>query len=144
MHSGQIECENRASDGETRRGSRTAKYDKGSDFKQQLSIAAAINESPNLYAADGRREPARIVIVGDTDFATNAHIHRGANADFFVNAVDWLAKREELISVRSTPVQENRLNLSSRTQKGIFWILMGFMPGMLGLLGAFVAWRRRR
>ncbi len=119
------------------------RFDSEQDHRGDLSIAVAVNEPPNLYAADGRREPARLVVVGDTDFATNAHLHRGANADLVLNSVDWLARREELIAVRALEPEVRRLSLSARDQTALYWMSLGAMPGLVGVLGAVVSWRRR-
>jgi P-type Ca2+ transporter type 2C len=128
---------------ETNRQATVAEFNEGEDGQGEYAVATAVDEPPNLYAADGRREPARLIVVGDTDFATNVHLSRGANTQFLLNAVDWLARREELIAVRAKTPETPRLTLSATSQSGLFWLSMGALPGFVGLLGAVVALRRR-
>jgi ABC-type uncharacterized transport system involved in gliding motility auxiliary subunit len=119
------------------------RFDAGQDRQGELSVAAAVDEPPNLYAADGRREPARLVVIGDVDFATNAHLNKSGNADLVLNSVDWLARREELIAVRARVPESRRLSLAAADQTALYWMSVGALPGFVGLLGAVVAWRRR-
>jgi ABC-type uncharacterized transport system involved in gliding motility auxiliary subunit len=113
------------------------------DRKGEISVAAAVDEPRDLYAADGRREPARLVVVGDSGFVTNAQIARMGNADFATNIVDWLARREELIAVRARPPDDRRITLSSDAQRAAWWLSLVLLPGAVALVGAVVAWRRR-
>jgi ABC-type uncharacterized transport system involved in gliding motility auxiliary subunit len=127
------------------RDAQQLQYDEAKgDIKGPVSIAAAIEEPVNLYSADGRKEPARIVAVGNADFATNRHIQRLGNSDFFLNAVDWLAKRESLIAIRGWSANEKVIALSAKEQSLLYWLSLGAVPGLVGLIGGAVAWRRRR
>src|SRR5262249_56285814 len=42
-------------------------------------------------AADGSAAKARLVVVGDTNFASNEFIDAGRNRDLFLNAANWLS-----------------------------------------------------
>ena len=63
--------------------------------------------------AAGEREPssdespeARVILFGDSDFLSNAYFNASGNGDLTLNAIAWLAEREELVSIRpksSTP-----------------------------------------
>jgi len=114
------------------------------DYRPPLSVATAVEEPVDHYAADGRREPARIVIVGDADFATNSHFHRLGNADFFLNGVDWLARREALIALRARPAEVRNITLTANARRAAFWTVLGVLPGCVAILGLTVAWRRRK
>jgi P-type Ca2+ transporter type 2C len=110
----------------------------------QYAVAVAVSEPSNYYAADGRKEPARIVVVGDSDFASNRHLFRVGNADFLLNAVDWLARREALIGLRTQSAETRKVSLSVGGQTALYWTSLGLLPGLVGVLGAAVAWRRRK
>jgi ABC-type uncharacterized transport system involved in gliding motility auxiliary subunit len=117
-------------------------YDRGVDRVGEISVAAVV-ETPRETTPDGTQEGARVVVVGDTDFLTNAHLGRGANADFATNAVDWLARREELITVRAKSLAQRRVHLSTGMQQALWWLSVGGVPGVVAVLGGAVAWRRR-
>ena len=44
----------------------------------------------------------RIILFGDSDFASNAYLHLSGNTNLFLNSIAWLADESELISIRST------------------------------------------
>jgi calcium-translocating P-type ATPase len=110
----------------------------------RYAVAVAVDEPVDYYAADGRREPSRIVAVGNSAFAANRHLARAGNADFFLNAVDWLARRDSLVALRARPAEERRVSLSTGAQSALYWATLGLLPALVGLLGAAVAWKRRR
>jgi ABC-type uncharacterized transport system involved in gliding motility auxiliary subunit len=59
-----------------------------------------------------RASPSRIIVVGDTDFATNIinatqAIH---NLDFLLRTADWLANDDDIIGIRNRLPQVSRLD----------------------------------
>jgi len=82
--------------------------------------------------------------VGNSTFASNRHLVRAGNEDFFLNAVDWLAKRDSLVSLRARSPEERRVSLSGGAQSALYWTTLGLLPALVGMLGAAVAWRRRK
>jgi ABC-type uncharacterized transport system involved in gliding motility auxiliary subunit len=120
-----------------------SQFDKSRDLHALLSIATAINEPVNFNSAEGRKEPARLVVVGDTDFATNSWFDKVGNADFAVNCVDWMARREELISLRAQPPETRVITLTVGGRTALWWLILGLLPGFAAALGGIVAWQRR-
>jgi ABC-type uncharacterized transport system involved in gliding motility auxiliary subunit len=112
-------------------------------YSNGLFVATAVAEPVNFNSAEGRREPARLVVVGDTDFVTNSWFDRNSNADFAVNCVDWLGKREGMISLRARPTEQKLITLSVAGKKALWWLILGLLPGFAAALGGFVAWQRR-
>jgi ABC-type uncharacterized transport system involved in gliding motility auxiliary subunit len=110
----------------------------------RYAVAVAVSEAVNYYAADGRHEPARIVAVGNSTFASNRHLLRAGNADFLLNAADWLARRDSLVALRARSTDERRVSLTGGAQSALYWTTLGILPGLVGLLGLAVAWRRRK
>jgi gliding motility-associatede transport system auxiliary component len=95
-------------------------------------------------AADKGSKNARLVVFGDSDFASNNYLNLSGNRDLFLNTVSWLAEEENLIAVRPkeggsffTPVTANQERL-------IFWLSMIVLPAVV--VGSGVAtyiWRRQ-
>ena len=84
-----------------------AEYNAGADLKGPVSIAVAGTVqlgAPPPPAAPGETPPApktaRLVVFGDSDFASNQLIDEFRNRDLFVNSVNWLLGDVEAISVR--------------------------------------------
>ena len=57
--------------------------------------------------------------------------------------MDWLARREELISVRAREPDVRRISLSSTGQGSLYWLSVGALPALVALLGGLVAFKRR-
>lgn len=107
----------------------------------------AAREQRFALAAAGRypreRGEARIVAIGDGDFAANRHLRALYNLDLFVNAVHWVARREPAITRRAkllTPVQRP---LTLQESVGMFYGLGLLLPELL-LVAAALIWARRR
>ena len=65
------------------------------------------------------------------------------NRDFFLNAANWLAESEELISIRAKPTDNRTLFLTSAQQNTILYSTTLFLPLLVLGLGAAVWWGRR-
>jgi ABC-type uncharacterized transport system involved in gliding motility auxiliary subunit len=88
---------------------------------------------------------ARLVVFGDSDFASNAFYAQGANANLLVNAIDWATADETLINV--TPRTPTQLTLSltnSLTINAIFVLVVIVMPLLVLVMGGVVWFQRRR
>jgi hypothetical protein len=104
-------------------------------------------EDYQVIAAAGRypREggEARIVVIGDSDFASNRYLRALYNLDLVLNAVHWLAEREPEITLRPklrTPQQfPLPIQGSLRAFEGV-----GLLVPELLLLGGGLVWLRRR
>lgn len=109
-------------------------FDPGKDLKGALPIAVAVQEgSKNI----------RMVIVGDSDFATNAAIRFSGNRDFFVNIINWLARREAFISIRPKSAGTGDLVITQRTGNIYFILSMLVFPLIIALIGGVVWFHRR-
>ena len=83
------------------------------------------------------------MVVGDSDFVSNGGL-MGANADLFLNSVNWLLDRGELLSMSPRALEETRLVMDARHLRNLFWTVGVALPGLVAGLGFWVAWRRRR
>ncbi len=86
---------------------------------------------------------SRIVVVGDSDFATNSFFHVLGNGNLFLNAVNYLSAQENLIGIEPKTYDLPRVNLTNRQMKGTFFLSIIFVPGILLLVGIAVWWRQR-
>ena len=132
-------------------GTAEPEFDKG-DLQGPLSLAVAVSAPvegatppppANGEEANTNKPETRLVVVGDSDFATNSVAGMGGNRDMFLNMVNWLAQQENLISVRPRNPEDRRITLTAGQDRMIFWFTMLILPGLIFLAGIQTWWRRR-
>jgi ABC-type uncharacterized transport system involved in gliding motility auxiliary subunit len=89
------------------------------------------------------KEP-RLVVIGDSDFASNQGIEAYRNRDLFVNSVNWLLGDVESISIRPVRSRASRLTLSAEQFTQIRSIALFVLPELIAVLGVWAWWSRRR
>ena len=119
----------------------TARFNPQVDIPGPVPVAVAVERGP-VPGVHVQIRPTRLVIVGDSDFVSNGGL-MGANADLFLNAVNWLLAREELLALAPRSFEELRLVMDARQLRAFFWIVVVALPGLVALLGLGTAWRRR-
>jgi ABC-type uncharacterized transport system involved in gliding motility auxiliary subunit len=122
------------------------------DAQGPVSLAVAVSApvdaaAPEEKPAEGDEPPARpearLVVIGDSDFASNDVLGTFGNADLFLNTINWLAQQENLISVRPRDPQDRRITLTAGQDRFIFWLTIVVIPGIVLLTGIQTWWRRR-
>jgi ABC-type uncharacterized transport system involved in gliding motility auxiliary subunit len=99
---------------------------------------------PGDTAPAGTKPPeTRIVVMGDSDFASNVAINISGNRDFFMNIVGWLSQQENLIAIRPKEAGDSRLTLTNDQAQRIAWLALFLLPGAILALGVYTWWRRR-
>jgi len=121
--------------GETETDGDTFRFDEDKDLVGPVSVGVTVeNEKSGL----------RLIVIGDADFITNREITQGGNRDLFLNSVNWLLKREFLVSVGTkTIVEMKRLELDKFQLSVITLLVIGVVPALSLLAGLFV-WLARR
>ena len=96
-----------------------------------------------LKRTDGDREiETRIVLVGDSDFASNAYLAAHANRNFVLNAMGWLSRETQLVSIRRARLAGQVLEFTQAQGYAIFWLIAS-PPLLILAAGVVVALRRR-
>jgi len=134
--------------GETDLQSRQAKFDADKDSRGPVDLAVAVEQTSGAADTGSTQKPkARLVVIGDSDFAANSVLLRvqGAigNADLFLNAVNWLAEEETLISLRAQPTPPRFLMLTGEQVNLIFLVTVIVLPALVLIAGGVVWWQRR-
>jgi ABC-type uncharacterized transport system involved in gliding motility auxiliary subunit len=93
--------------------------------------------------APGVDSQTQIVVIGDSDFATNGLAPSAGNSDFFQNIVSWLAKERDLISIRSKENPIPTLLLSRQQQQMIFYFSVLILPIGTLIFGLVISRKRR-
>ncbi|HTO99423.1 MAG TPA: DUF4350 domain-containing protein, partial [Myxococcales bacterium] len=108
------------------------KFDPGQDLKGPVSLAATATKGET-----------RVVVVGNSLFASNGYYRLSGNKDFALNSVSWAAKEESRISIRPKQRQGNHLFLSADQKKTMTLFAFDILP--FGLLFAgLVVWQTRK
>jgi len=86
---------------------------------------------------------ARIVLIGDRDFAQNRLLESLYNRDLLLNAVRWLGSDEQGIALSDKGWTPNQDPLTLQQTVAYFYFLAFALPETLLLLGIFAWWRQR-
>lgn len=130
------------------------KFDPETDRRGPISLAVAVTVETEEAAPDsagaseeGRDESmpdrARIVVIGDSEFANNSFLEFSGDKDFFLNVVSWLAEEEDLISIRPKDPEDRRVNLSAKQARIVMYLTLLVLPLCVLALGVGV-WIKRR
>jgi ABC-type uncharacterized transport system involved in gliding motility auxiliary subunit len=65
------------------------------------------------------------------------------NGKLFLNTVNYLAARENLIGLEPRTYELPRVNLTNRQMKGTFFLSVILIPALLAVIGTAVWWRQR-
>lgn len=120
---------------------RPYQYDAGRDLKGKMPVAVAVERGAGT-STEMSVSKSRIIVFGDVDFIANSGIS-GANSDFFMQALNWVLEREQLLEIAPKPVEEVRLIISRKHLDRLFWSVVFGLPGLTALAGLLVWWRRR-
>ena len=86
----------------------------------------------------------RIVVIGDSDFASNNQIINAANAPLANNVLNWLVEREAHIGIPPKTPEQTSLVLDQGQLATISWLVLLIMPALAVAGGIAVHLRRRR
>ena len=90
----------------------------------------------------GSRE-SRLVVFGNSTFATDGLFGQYLNGDVFVNSASWLSQQEQPLSIRPKDLKNRRITLTNEQASVLGFIALIAVP-LVGLTSAgFVWWRRR-
>ena len=110
--------------------------DETKDKKGPITLGVAATKS------QGETE-ARLVVIGDSDFATNQFVGIQRNGDLMMNSINWLAQDEDLISIRPKSPSDRRVSMTEADQNQMFWITLVLMPLATIGSGVYIWWKRR-
>ena len=122
-------------------------YNPGEDAQGPLDVASAVQAGGSLggqlVMSDNPNTVAKLVVIGDSDFARNKFFFQSDNASLLLNSVNWLAEDYDLITIRTPPIPVRELVLNQRERDFIKWTGWFFPPTLMLVIAAVVWWRRR-
>jgi len=119
-------------------------FHEGEDLRGPLNIGFYITTS-STDDTEGSEEAKqiRLIVIGDSDFASNKHFRQGSNSDLFLNSVNWLTTDEELISIDRKVLQVRRLIINPTQERWLNISSIGLLPVLILVIGGIIWWRRR-
>jgi len=129
--------------GETNTKTQEVTFDEKSDQKGPLTLAVAASKEVKAGTESSPAARARLVVVGDSDFAVNAYFGAQGNGNLFLNMVSWLSQDEDLISIRPKAPEDRRIIMSQSQQSMLRLITVFLLPGAV-LVAGIMVWSRRR
>lgn len=119
---------------------------KGKDEREPVDEHDLHEETePEPAAADAAAAPAwRLVVFGDSDFATNGQLANVGNPTLVANAFNWLLERQNLLGIGPKKPEQVRLSLTPGELAAVTWGTLLGLPALAVAAGVFVWSRRRR
>lgn len=117
--------------------------DKGADEgtgKTDKADAAPTAED----SKEGSASESRLVVIGNSSFATDGLFGQQLNGDVFLNSVNWLSKVDNpVLSIRPKEATNRRFEMTVSQQIFLTLLALVIFP-LAGLVGAGTLWVRRR
>ena len=108
------------------------------------AVEVDVGDKKTTDAGESIKTWGKILVVGDSDFASNKFIKTAGNKDFVLNALNWLAEENILISIRKKEPGLTPLMLTVVQGRVAFWVAVVIVPSLVLALGLAVSARRRR
>lgn len=110
----------------------------------QASPSPSPSPSPNATQTSEPGKESRLVVIGNSTFATDGFVNQVVNGDVFLNSARWLSGADEqALSVRPKEAKNRRITLSPQQAAIAGWLALVILP-LLGFGSAFFVWWRRR
>ena len=121
-------------------------FNEGTDRKGPLALGILLAAAPISDPESESSELAkltRLIIIGDSDFASNEHFFDVNNSDLFLNAVNWLTEETEIISIHRKALPFRRLVVNPQEKNFIDYSSITLVPVLVLVAGGIIWWRRR-
>ena len=100
--------------------------------------------TPSVLSPGEQSRESRLVVIGNSNFATDGLFEQVINGDVFLNSVRWLSQDDSRsLSIRPKEAKNRRL-LLSETQANFAGITALAILPLIGFGTAFAVWWRRR
>jgi gliding motility-associatede transport system auxiliary component len=127
-------------------------FDRATDKPGPLPVAVMVSDRRAASASGAAGTHAaprvgRMIVFGDSDFASNLYLNLLGNKDLFMSSIGVLSEDNELIAMRHKGLPRSSLSPISLTAwqgRWIFWTGVVLEPATFAALGLLITWRRRR
>lgn len=132
--------------------SQDLKFDPQSDRQGPLLLGAALSRPVTLPGNKteankpeaNKKAEARLVVLGNSNFAANGLFEQQLNGDIFLNSVSWLSQQEgQTLSIRPKESKNRNLTLTPQQANLVALAALLILP-LLGFGTAAAIWWQRR
>ncbi len=116
-------------------------YNKDIDTPGSQALGVLVFPVPPEDAVD--IQTTRLIVIGDSDFASNEHFLNVDNGNLFLNCVEYLTTGTEIISIQRKVLPFRRMIIEQEEQTFIQVSSIALLP-LLVLIGGGIIWWRRR
>jgi ABC-type uncharacterized transport system involved in gliding motility auxiliary subunit len=111
--------------------------------KKKSGKNAKAEEKPAQEEPVKKEIDAIVMVVGDSDFVSNSMYQTQGNKDLFLNSLNYLADRGDLITIR--PKQQESVYLTLTAQQGriAFFVSIILVPLIVIVIGLYINIQRR-
>ncbi|HEV8230998.1 MAG TPA: GldG family protein [Thermoanaerobaculia bacterium] len=110
------------------------------DMAGPVSLAVAVGPTEEEKKA---AKKGKLVVVGNSRFASSGALGNAGNANFFLNSVHWLTGSEKQIGIAPKTPEQASLSLTQAQVRRIGLFSIIGLPAMAVVLGIWVWYRRR-
>ena len=108
-------------------------------FPGFIILAPLTDEAGEVVEGQG----TTLIVIGDSDFASNEHFYSGNNGDLFLSLIDILTAGTEIISIERKVLPFRRLIVGPEAERFINYSSIGLLPLLVLVIGGIIWWRRR-
>ena len=105
-------------------------------------VGLAVAVGPAEGEKDASKKP-RLIVVGNSRFATNGTLGNAGNANFFLNSIHWLTGSEKQIGIAPKTPEQASVSLTQGQVRRIGLFSIFGLPALAIVLGVWVWYRRR-
>jgi ABC-type uncharacterized transport system involved in gliding motility auxiliary subunit len=95
-------------------------------------------------AADNISSQTRLIVFGDSDWATDDYFTRHGNKDYLLNTLNWMADEEGNITIRPKMREASRLSLTGTDMMYLKFFSLDVLPMCIVALGLGIVLIRRQ
>ncbi len=113
-----------------------ATFDAGSDLAGPICMAVA--------AQQPGPKGGRMVVVGDSDFLTDAYLQVSGNLNFGLNVLRWLVRDDRFVALPPRQLEFKPLFLTTSQRSIMLFGLLGLVPGIFLVAGLVLVFLRKK
>ena len=119
-----------------------AAFEADSDVTGPICLAVAVEKKPGENELESMG--GRMVVVGDSDFSTNAYSGLSGNRDVLINMIQWLTKDDRFIQIHARNPNFKPLFLNKMQRMVMLGSLVFGLPLIIFIFGASRVILRKR